>query len=76
MLEDKKCLIGSPCSKCIETCGYRKERKEKMEEKQVEQFPCDQCDPPHMCGYCNLIEEWKKTHPQPLSNTTSQYSWE
>ena len=24
MLEDKKCLIGSPCSKCIETCGYRK----------------------------------------------------
>lgn len=47
-----------------------------MEEKQVEQFPCDQCEPPHMCGYCNLKEEWKKTHPQPLSNTTTQYSWE
>ena len=24
MLDDKKCLIGSPCSECIETCGYRK----------------------------------------------------
>jgi hypothetical protein len=24
MLEDKKCLIGSPCIKCVETCGYRK----------------------------------------------------
>lgn len=73
MLEDKKCLIGSPCSECIETCGYR---KEKMEEKKVEQFPCDQCEPPHMCGYCNLLEEWKKAHPQSLSNTTEQYSWE
>ena len=22
MLEDKKCLIGSPCFECIESCGY------------------------------------------------------
>lgn len=24
MLEDEKCLIGSPCSECIEKCGYHK----------------------------------------------------
>ena len=24
MLEDEKCLIGSPCSKCEKTCGYYK----------------------------------------------------
>jgi hypothetical protein len=22
MLEDKRCLIGSPCFECIESCGY------------------------------------------------------
>ena len=38
MLEDKKCLIGSPCSKCIETCGYYKtyNRDNGQDEKEKE----------------------------------------
>ena len=45
-----------------------------MEEKQVEQFPCDQCEPPHMCGYCTLREEWKKTHPK--KENKEKYEWD
>jgi len=45
-----------------------------MEEKQVEQFPCDQCEPPHMCGYCTLREEWEKTHPK--KETKEKYEWD
>lgn len=46
MLEDEKCLIGNPCSKCIETCGYRKtysrdndqDEKEKENERTIEKY--------------------------------------
>ena len=38
MLEDKKCLIGSPCCNCTEECGYYKthSRDNDQDEKEKE----------------------------------------
>ena len=63
------CLIGSPCNICIDTCTFRKESN--MNE---DKYPCDNCEPPHMCGYCTLCEEWEKTHPK--KENKEKYEWE
>lgn len=36
--------------------------------------PCDDCPPPHMCGYCTLREEWEKT--QPKKENKEKYEWD
>lgn len=43
-----------------------------------DRYPCDNCPPPHMCGYCTLCEEWEKTHPktETETKTKSKYDWE
>ena len=47
-----------------------------MDNKEKEQYPCDVCPPPHMCGYCTLCEEWEKTHPKTETKTKDKYDWE
>ena len=46
------------------------------QDKNMEQdkCPCDNCTPPHMCGYCTLREEWEKTHPK--KETKEKYEWD
>jgi hypothetical protein len=63
------CNIGHPCKECTDTCSFRKEIN--MEN---DKYPCDICEPPHMCGYCNLCEEWEKTHPK--KEIPENYDWE
>ena len=41
-----------------------------------EKYPCDNCPPPHMCGYCTLCEEWDKAHPKPENQELKKYNWE
>lgn len=39
-----------------------------------DKYLCDDCPPPHMCGYCTLREEWEKTHPK--KETKEKYEWD
>lgn len=39
-----------------------------------EKYPCDNCPPPHMCGYCTLCEEYEEAHPK--RETKEKYEWE
>jgi len=64
-----QCLIGNPCNTCIKSCSFRKESN-----VEKDKFPCDHCEPPHMCGYCTLCEEWEKTHPK--KENKEKYEWE
>ena len=52
MLEDKKCLIGSPCSECIETCGYRiRDNGQDEKEKENERILCQILNN-KTCSFC------------------------
>ena len=78
-MKDKKvwdfsyCQIGAPCSYCIDTCAFKRRKDKNMEQ---DKYPCDNCPPPHMCGYCTLCEEWEKTHPKTENKELKKYDWE
>lgn len=65
------CQIGHPCDKCTDTCSFKIRKEHNMQE---DKYPCDNCEPPHMCGYCTLCEEWEKTHPK--KEIKEKYEWD
>jgi hypothetical protein len=67
------CNIGHPCTNCINSCTFKIRKDKNMEQ---DKYPCDNCPPPHMCGYCTLCEEWEKTHPKNETETKKKYDWE
>ena len=68
-----ECQIGHPCTSCTNDCTFRIRKDKKMEQ---ETYPCDNCSPPRMCGYCTLCEEWDKTHPKPENKELQKYDWD
>ena len=68
-----ECQIGHPCTNCTNDCTFRIRKDKKMEQ---EKHPCDNCPPPHMCGYCTLREEWDKVHPKPENQELKKYNWD
>ena len=68
-----ECQIGHPCTNCANDCTFRIRKDKKMEQ---EKYPCDNCPPPHMCGYCTLCEEWDKVHPKPENKELQKYDWD
>ena len=67
------CQIGHPCKNCISKCAFKIRKDENMEQ---DKYPCDNCPPPHMCGYCTLCEEWEKSHPTNKKEIKEKYTWE
>lgn len=65
------CQIGHPCTNCISSCTFKIRKDKNME---PDKYPCDDCPPPHMCGYCTLREEWEKTHSK--KETKEKYEWD